>query len=209
MSGKSKFGRAQQSIKNKLTRQHLIFYSLIGSAGVLLGLFFWSSPDRFKNLNPVSPPQSQTAPAATPATAANPAKPALNDSSTGTAAPSPSRSPGLSAAAVSNTAAPVEVSQFAVSLAINGQGGAEVVVPDGANQCDVLAKALEQNKIASLDMRYDANYGSYGVYKINGIGQSNQVWWTYKVNGTSPPQGCSYIKANPRDNVAWEYKGSN
>lgn len=57
-------------------------------------------------------------------------------------------------------------------------------------------------------MRYNNDLGSYGVYQINGIGKDNAIWWTYTVNGQSPSQGCSYIKANNNDKVEWKYIGS-
>jgi hypothetical protein len=84
----------------------------------------------------------------------------------------------------------------------------QVSIPDGANQCDVLSKALEQGKITQLNMRYDSNYKTYAVYQINGLGKENSIWWVYKVNGQSPNQGCSYIKANSGDNIEWRYIGT-
>lgn len=95
-----------------------------------------------------------------------------------------------------------------INVSINGQTSFTVVVDEGSNQCDVLSKALEQGRISSLNMQYNSPLGSYAVYQINGIGKENSVWWTYKVNGVSPSQGCSYIKANNGDNVEWQYIGS-
>lgn len=94
-----------------------------------------------------------------------------------------------------------------VNVSINNQTSFTVVVDEGLNQCDVLKKALEQGKISSLKMQYNSTYGSYAVYQINGIGKENAVWWTYKVNGVPPTQGCSYIKANHSDNIEWTYIG--
>jgi len=108
-----------------------------------------------------------------------------------------------------STPAPTPVAQTnQVSLSINGSPAFSVSVIEGANQCDLLNKALEEGKISSLNMRYDSNLGAYAVYQINGLGKENSVWWTYKVNGQSPPQGCSYIKAKEGDSVEWEYIGS-
>jgi hypothetical protein len=84
----------------------------------------------------------------------------------------------------------------------------DVKIPEGANQCDVLSNALSQGKIQSLNMRYDNSLGSNAVYQINGQGQANSVWWTYKVNGQAPAQGCSYVKAQDGDNIEWKYIGS-
>ncbi len=94
-----------------------------------------------------------------------------------------------------------------VKLSINGSSVGTVEIPEGANQCDVLTRAKDQGKIASLLMKFDTSLETNGVYQINGVGKENTVWWVYNVNGKSPAQGCSYIKANNDDEVAWEYKG--
>jgi hypothetical protein len=104
------------------------------------------------------------------------------------------------------TSAPA-VKTFQVNLKINGSSVGNVDMQEGNNQCDVLSRAKDQGKISSLTMRYINDLGTYGVYQINGIGQENTVWWVYKINGQSPSQGCSYIKANSGDSVEWEYKG--
>lgn len=104
------------------------------------------------------------------------------------------------------TSAPA-VHTFQVSLKINGSSVGNVDMQEGNNQCDVLSRAKDQGKISSLLMKYDNNLGTNGVYQINGMGKDNVVWWVYKVNGQSPSQGCSYIKANSGDTVEWEYKG--
>lgn len=94
-----------------------------------------------------------------------------------------------------------------VLLTINGSSAGSVNVSSGANQCDVLSQALSEGGIKSLNMRYNSDLGTYGVYQINGIGQENAVWWVYKVNGQSPNQGCSFIKVNNGDSVEWSYLG--
>jgi hypothetical protein len=104
------------------------------------------------------------------------------------------------------TSAPA-VKTFQVSLKINGSLIGNVDMQEGNNQCDVLTRAKDQGKISSLTMRYINDLGTYGVYQINGIGKENTVWWVYKINGQSPTQGCSYIKANSGETVEWEYKG--
>ncbi|HSA83472.1 MAG TPA: DUF4430 domain-containing protein, partial [Patescibacteria group bacterium] len=98
-----------------------------------------------------------------------------------------------------------EKKTFTVSLSVNGSGVGNVTLEEGANQCDVLTKALEQGKISQLLIRYVSSLGTNGVYQINGIGKDNAVWWVYTVNGTSPTQGCSFVSAQSGDTVAWEY----
>ncbi len=95
-----------------------------------------------------------------------------------------------------------------VNLSINASSSFAVFVSEGANQCDVLSKALADGKISSLNMRYDSNFETFAVYQINGLGKENSVWWTYLVNGQSPNQGCSFIKVKNNDSVEWRYIGS-
>ncbi len=99
-------------------------------------------------------------------------------------------------------------SKISVTLSINGSSVGAVSLDEGSNQCNVLSNAKDQGKISSLDMRYISSLGTNGVYKINGIGKDNAIWWVYKVNGASPSQGCSLVKANNNDNVDWEYVGN-
>lgn len=95
-----------------------------------------------------------------------------------------------------------------ISLTINGSSVGSFNIPQGSNQCDVLSHALSQGKIQSLNMRYNNDMGTNAVYQINGVGKENAVWWTFKVNGQSPSQGCSYIKVGNDDKVEWSYLGS-
>ncbi|MEK7522548.1 MAG: DUF4430 domain-containing protein [Patescibacteria group bacterium] len=95
-----------------------------------------------------------------------------------------------------------------VSLTINSSSVGSIDLSNGANQCDVLSQALSQGKIQSLNMRYNNDMGTNAVYQINGVGKENAVWWTFKVNGQSPSQGCSYIKVGNGDNVEWSYIGN-
>ncbi|MBI5451907.1 DUF4430 domain-containing protein [Candidatus Gottesmanbacteria bacterium] len=117
--------------------------------------------------------------------------------------------------AQSNTVSPTvqptsqpAIQTFQVSLLINGSAVGTVTLDQGANQCDVLTKAKDQGKISSLLMKYDSSLGTNGVYQINGQGKENSVWWVYKVNGQSPGQGCSLVKANNGDKIEWSYQGS-
>ena len=95
-----------------------------------------------------------------------------------------------------------------VSLSIGNSSVGSIDLSNGANQCDVLSQALSQGKIQSLNMRYNNDMGTNAVYQINGVGKENAVWWTFKVNGQSPSQGCSYIKVGNGDNVEWSYIGN-
>lgn len=104
------------------------------------------------------------------------------------------------------TSAPVKQT-FHVSLKVNGSSAGNVDMEEGNNQCDVLSRAKDQGKLSQLLMKYDNSLGTNGVYQINGVGKENVVWWVYKVNGQSPTQGCSHVKANSGDTVEWEYKG--
>ena len=92
-----------------------------------------------------------------------------------------------------------------VSLSVNGASQGTVKLKSASNQCQVLTNALSQGIISSLDMRYSSTYKTYAVYIINGIGDANAVWWTYTVNGFSPPYGCSNMPAKNGDLVNWNY----
>lgn len=96
-------------------------------------------------------------------------------------------------------------SYIKVSLSVNGHLKGSVTLLTTANQCDVLKQAYADGLISSLDMRYNSQYKTYGVYVIDGIGDSSSVWWTYKVNGSSPPYGCSYMSVHNGDSVNWQY----
>lgn len=142
-----------------------------------------------------------------PASNSNPGPTASRAS--GSPAGSATATPAQSAPVASNPAAPSQppTQSLTVSVNINGSSGFQITLPPGSNHCDVLNQALSEGKISQLFMRYNSSYGSYGVYQINGLGQENQVWWTYSVNGRSPPAGCSQIKVNNNDDVTWTYVG--
>ncbi len=132
--------------------------------------------------------------------------------------PTPTSSPLLKPVAsspVSNStsnitpSSPVVPQTNLVDVSISGSSSFTVNVDNGSNQCDVLTKALQQGKISSLNMQYSNTYNTNAVYQINGIGKENQVWWTYSVNGTNPPLGCSYVKTKSGDKVVWTYTGPN
>lgn len=102
---------------------------------------------------------------------------------------------------------PTTTPQLNVKLSINDSAAANVTVPQGANQCDVLTAALAQGVLSSLQMYYNSTYKTYGVYIINGQGSHDVVWWAYTVNDRSPPVGCSNVQVSGGDNINWEYTG--
>lgn len=114
---------------------------------------------------------------------------------------------GGSSRRVSNdsSASDKPVSIISVSLSVNGQAQGRVRVAAGSSQCDVLSQALSQGAIRSLDMRYSSQWGTEGVYVINGMGDPDVVWWTYTVNGSAPPYGCGYVTAHQDDSINWRY----
>ncbi len=199
-----------QTIKTFFTKERSIVIGLLllGLVFLLLGIFSPSGSTlgvqtKKTVVNKVSP---------TPFAAPTTVVVAIKTQEKVVATPVPTNVPAQAASATTattptNTPAPQEATRQ-VNLSINGSGVGSVTVNEGANHCDVLSKALEQGKISSLNMKFDENYGSYGVYQINGIGKDNAVWWVYKVNGASPSQGCSHVKVNNGETAEWEYKGS-
>jgi hypothetical protein len=111
------------------------------------------------------------------------------------------------ASAPNNKAAPTASTPASISVALSVNGGykGSVSLVAGNTQCDVLTKALAVGIISSLDMRYSEQYKTQAVYVIDGIGDPGAVWWTYKVNGKSPPYGCSGTPAHNGDSVNWQY----
>lgn len=109
------------------------------------------------------------------------------------------------APAASPTPQPATPATITVSLYVNDQHRGDVSLLATSNQCDVLQKALQSGVISSLDMRYSSQYKTYAVYVIEGQGDSASIWWTYSVNGKSPPYGCSGTKVAAGDIVNWKY----
>lgn len=118
---------------------------------------------------------------------------------------SPSSQPETPSKPAKNSIAPKPAAKVTVSLNIEDNFAGKVTLPAGGNHCDVLTQALKDGIISSLEMRYSEAHKSYGVYVINGVGNSSNIWWAYKVNGRSPPLGCSHIKVNSGDSIKWEY----
>lgn len=145
-----------------------------------------------------------------------PAQPASTDQpgTASTPAVSTPNKRSVSPVSTSSSAQPAQVqpenkssqpAAITVSLIVNSQSKGSVTVSAGNNQCDVLTQALANRQISSLDMRYNSSLGSYGVYVIDGTGDTSNIWWTYAVNGRSPPQGCSKIQAASGDVIEWRY----
>jgi hypothetical protein len=101
--------------------------------------------------------------------------------------------------------APVQPVTISLTLSINGQAKGLVKLATGSDQCDVLTQALADGLISSLDMVYDSPYNTEAVYVIDGIGDPGSVWWTYTVNGSSPPYGCAHVTVHNGDSVNWQY----
>lgn len=115
----------------------------------------------------------------------------------GTAATKTGNQPAAAATAIP--------SSVTVDLNVNHQDKGRVVLQSGSNQCQVLSGALSQGVINNLDMRYSSQYNSEAVYVIDGQGDPGTVWWTYTVNGSPPPYGCSYMSVHNGDSINWQY----
>ncbi|MFI5271097.1 MAG: DUF4430 domain-containing protein [Candidatus Saccharimonadales bacterium] len=92
-----------------------------------------------------------------------------------------------------------------VTLDINGKTKGVVSLPITSNQCDLLSQAYNQGILGELDMRYSSQFGTEGIYSIDGMGDPNSIWWTYTVNGKAPPFGCAYVKVQNGETVNWQY----
>lgn len=92
-------------------------------------------------------------------------------------------------------------------VSIDGAGEFSIELEQGKNHCDVLSQAKNEGKLSSLTMKFFAGFSSNAVYEINGLGDESQVWWTYEVNGKSPPYGCSQQQVQNNDHVKWIYVG--
>ena len=105
------------------------------------------------------------------------------------------------------TSAPTPGTNVHVTLQIDNEPPFDLEVDSSHNHCQVLETALAQGKLSSLNLKFFSSLSSYGVYQINGLGDTSQVWWTYSVNGQQPPYGCSQIKVNQGDVIHWTYAG--
>lgn len=156
----------------------------------------------FISANKVTNPSANSSSAKISSTATGGYRAATNRSG------SPASTSATTAAANSQPAAApaAQPSAISVTLSVNGSGKGQVRLTAGSNQCDVLTQARAEGVISSLNMRYNSQYGSEAVYVIDGIGDPGTVNWTYAVNGTPPPYGCSFAQAHNGDSVNWQYQ---
>lgn len=118
----------------------------------------------------------------------------------------PTSAPSLQPTPSPSPVANPQASSYQVTVDINGSSFS-MTVSSGSNHCDVLQEALHEGKISSLNMSFNSSMNSNAVYQINGLGQTNQVWWVYKVNGQSPAVGCSQVPVHNNDQASWTYIG--
>ncbi len=104
-----------------------------------------------------------------------------------------------------DTPTPAGPAAINVTLLINGSRKGSLAVQPDQNHCQVLQKAKDTGLIESLDMRWNTSLKTYGVYKINGLGDDTKVGWVYEVNEKSPPTGCSLAKPKDGDSINWKY----
>ena len=105
------------------------------------------------------------------------------------------------------TTTPAPTTRLKLTLQIDNDPPFDLEVDSPKNHCQVLEAALAQGKLSSLNLKFFPSLSSYAVYQINGLGDTNQVWWTYSVNGQQPPYGCSQVMANQGDVIHWTYAG--
>ena len=117
----------------------------------------------------------------------------------------PSVTPSGPSMAEATAAEPVQ--KFTAYLSINSNYKGAVGVEAGSNQCDVLAQALKDGVIQSLDMRYNKDFKTQGIYIIDGQGDSKIINWVYTVNDNQVPFGCSKAYVQNNDKVNWQYVG--
>jgi hypothetical protein len=116
---------------------------------------------------------------------------------------SPTQAPQYASPA--STPSSPQPSTVQVTLAVNDQVKGVVALSSTSNQCDLLNQAYAQGILTELDMRYNSELKTYGIYRIDNIGDPNTVTWTYTVNGKPPQFGCSYIKVQNSETVNWQY----
>lgn len=172
------------------------------------------------SIKPFATPHTSVFPS--PTTSSNPSStPVSNTSSTSSnnqstpvstnipsSSPLPSPTPFLSASA-SATLEPssspmidnvsVEVKQPDTDLQFT------IEITDGMNVCQVMQKAKDEGKIASLTLndKYLSSFNTLLVSEINGY-QNN---WIFTINGESP-NGCSLVIVKNNDNIVWEFLNS-
>lgn len=120
--------------------------------------------------------------------------------------PTPTNPPLLTPT-TSPTTTPAPTTHLQLTLQIDNDPPFDLEVDSPKNHCQVLEAALAQGKLSSLNLKFFPSLSSYAVYQINGLGDTNQVWWTYSVNGQQPPYGCSQVMVNQGDVIHWTYAG--
>ena len=146
------------------------------------------------------------APTPTPTTlSANDTKPTSQITPSSTPTPT---NPPLLTPTTSPTTTPAPTTHLQLTLQIDNDPPFDLEVDSPKNHCQVLEAALAQGKLSSLNLKFFPSLSSYAVYQINGLGDTNQVWWTYSVNGQQPPYGCSQVMVNQGDVIHWTYAGS-
>lgn len=198
----------KQRIGNLSSKHLFVLGTLLAVSAVSLIGYFVTAP---KHDSVTDAPMAQSQPASQ---AQSESKPMANQSqadssqsTTGNSQQTTMPSNGSMSTQPAGDTTQQQQSSINVNVTVAGSSSFSLMLPSPANQCDVLSHALGAGKISQLDMRYNSGYGSYGVYKINNIGQANQIWWTFRVNGVSPSKGCSYVPANNYDQIVWEYIG--
>lgn len=102
---------------------------------------------------------------------------------------------------------PAPTTHLQLTLQIDNDPPFNLELDSPKNHCQVLEAALAQGRLSSLNLKFFPSLSSYAVYQINGLGDTNQVWWTYSVNGQQPPYGCSQVMVNQGDVIHWTYAG--
>ena len=105
------------------------------------------------------------------------------------------------------TTTPAPTARLQLTLQIDNDPPFNLEVDSPKNHCQVLEAALAQGKLSSLNLKFFPSLSSYAVYQINGLGDTNQVWWTYSINGQQPPYGCSQVMVKQGDVIHWTYAG--
>jgi hypothetical protein len=124
-----------------------------------------------------------------------------------TAAPTPTPGTAISnssskPALRQSTPTPTPAPQVTLQLLINHvttSFGLPLASPQDA--CSILGEAKAEGKITSYTLTYYPSYQSDYVSEINGLKDN----WTFKLNGSLPPVGCSKVPLQVGDTVTWQF----
>ena len=75
------------------------------------------------------------------------------------------------------------------------------LVAGHADACTILGEAKDEGKITSYTLTYYPSYQSNYVSEINGLKDN----WTFKLNGSLSPVGCSKVPLKVGDTVTWQF----